>query len=121
MRKILTLIGALIAAPAISAAEDRKGAWIVAKPEAGIVTLEAYAVLENGEAGSYELSATKKGTAGSSVNKQSGKVRIADDGVLRPLSTSRISVEQGATLDVTLKVTSATGRVYETLYSFTGD
>ena len=115
------LMFAALVFPNVGSAETQNKAWIVATPENGMVEVQVFAALEDGQTGSYEMSLIKQGASGRSVNKQAGIVHPYDGSASMPLSTSRVSVEKGATLAVTLIVTSASGQIYESDYAFIGE
>jgi hypothetical protein len=120
MKRLLTWILASALLPHLPAADEGDRAWIATTQNQNIVRIEAFAKLPDGRGGRYELSATKEGTSGRSVSRQAGAIRVPMADGSTPISVSQISVEDGATLNVTLIVTSESGQVYEDSYTFTG-
>ncbi|KIN63403.1 hypothetical protein Z946_2274 [Sulfitobacter noctilucicola] len=117
--KLISAVFSLVFPIALSASADEADkAWLELKNENGSVQVQAFAEIAVPENGSYELVATKKGKSGSSVSKQAGTISGASD---QPLSVSRFSVEEGAMLEVILKVTNAAGEVFEAKELFVGE
>lgn len=115
MRKAATIFAAALAAGSAFAGdggEDDRRAWIVATEADGGVTLEVFANLGEGESGRYMLTALKSGGGGTSSTRQGGAVPASTGGPVGPLTTSRLSLGEGATLSAELVVTDSEGRTY---------
>ncbi len=121
MKGLLGLFSAIGLIATTALANEDKGAWVDATRDGNMVRLEVFAALQAGEGGRYELTATKQGTSGRSMNRQAGNVPVSDGSARGPISTSSFSVERGATLEVELRVVSASGEVYEDVVSIVGE
>lgn len=122
MKRLCSALALLCLLPPTARSEEAHGAWIVARPSAGMVTLEAYGKLDDQAAGRYELRAVKTGSSGQSTSRQTGLVPVSvEDQEPKPLAISKVSVEEGATLNVTLVVTGPNGEVYEASFIYPGE
>lgn len=114
-KKLSILILGLLPLQSISG--EAGGAWLEVSRVNGLVQIQVFSNLEKGVGGQYRLETVKIGPSGTSVNRQAGTFPSSTGEKVGPISTSRISLESDATLDIALRVEDDNGRVFEEDYT----
>jgi len=105
-----------------SVAEENFGARIETTCSNSTVTVRAYVELPKGQSGRYELVAKKSGLTGTSITRQSGLVRQIERGAQsKPLTVSRLSLQNTEKLTAVLEVRTSGGFVHRDEIEISGD
>lgn len=102
------LLGALFACMSSTSPTDRSALIRLERGPAYSLTLVAGA--DGPTRGDYEVEVTRRGTAGTSVTRQSGAFELPEAGS-RVLSTQSVSVAAGDHITATLTITWADGQI----------
>lgn len=108
----------LLSVPRPGEAEETRRAWIDLTRDGHSVKIEAFSNLEKGRSGTYRLEMTKVGESGRSTSRQSGAISVSDGTPQGPLTTSRMSVEPSATLEVLFWIEDDTGQRFSDSFDF---
>jgi len=99
-----------LSAQGFAYAEER-AVWISSDQSGGYVTLQAYARLNAGESGWYDLTVRKVGDSGQSTTRQGGRIQGGDGKTSTgPLLTTRLSFRSDEKLIADLVVQTSEGR-----------